>query len=125
MTSTEQLQEVDKLQEYLVRIIENGTVNGDDVLKILEYLVSTFLVGYCGGTGKDINEVCLSFCDSLKETVILTDISIKANAGGNVDEIVSQRIKFAYEEDRQKLVSYIRQKLGNDLLNSFRSVFEN
>ena len=66
MTSTEQLQEVDKLQEYLVRIIENGTANGDDVLKILEYLVSTFLVGYCGGTGKDINEVCLSFCDSLK-----------------------------------------------------------
>ena len=62
---------------------------------------------------------------SMEETVILTDISIKANAGGNVDEIVSQRIKFAYEEDRQKLVSYIRQKLGNDLLNSFRSVFEN
>ena len=125
MTSTKLLQEVDKLEEYFVHIMENGTANGDDVLKILEYFITYFLTSYSGGTGKDLDEVYYSFCESLKMKVCLMDISIKAHAGGNIDEIVSQRIKFAYEEDRQEFVSNVRQKIENYLLNSYRSDFEN
>lgn len=114
--------QIDRINDLL----ETDPSDAINVLTEMEYVVAWYIYSISSFMEIESEELVLLFCKSIKQNIAWMKLSSDVKAGIHVENAIDKYFKGLADtpEMRDQMVSFIRQKSGEELLESTGIDFE-